>query len=80
MDAKVKEAVDYLVSTYSSVTEAARSWTLNPTDVQAALKDATPDTAEYYVLTLLAQANPVSITATTKDKKSTAAVNADSAA
>ena len=57
MKQAVKEAVEYLVSTYKSVQDEARGWTLNPKDIEAALKEVEPDTAEYNVLMLLSKTN-----------------------
>ena len=57
MKQAVKEAVEYLVSTYKSVQDEARGWVLNPKDIESALKEVQPDTAEYNVLMLLAKTN-----------------------
>jgi len=59
MKQQVQDAVDFLVETFSDVSAAAKTWQLNAWDVQDALKEAEPETAEYYVLTLLAQSNPI---------------------
>ena len=58
MTPDVKKAVEFLTATYQDVAAAASVWTLNPQEVQDALKESTPDTAEHYVLTLLAKSNP----------------------
>ena len=59
MKQQVQDAVDFLSATFSDVSAAAKTWQLNAKDVQDALKEAEPGTAEYYVLTLLAQSNPI---------------------
>ena len=64
MKQAVKEAVEYLVSTYKSVQDEARGWVLNPKDIEAALKEFQPDTAEYNVLMLLAKTNFVEAVST----------------
>jgi hypothetical protein len=62
MKKPIKDAVDYLVASYQDIVAESKGFKLNPADVQAGLAEAKPDTAEYYVLTLLAQANPTAKT------------------
>lgn len=59
MDKKVKEAITVLSKSYGDVPAAASLWSLSPADVQQALFETKPDTVEHYILTLLAQSNPV---------------------
>lgn len=56
---QVQEAIDFLIKSYGNVKQAAKSWQLNPQEVLDALNDAERGSAEHYVLTLLAEANPV---------------------
>lgn len=61
MKAEIKKAVETLVASYGDVKREAASYgDLNADDIKAALAESTPDTAEYYVLTLLAAQNVTS--------------------
>lgn len=57
MKKQVKDAVDYLTSSYNDIVAESQRFQLNPLDVQSALAESKPDTAEFYVLTLLGQYN-----------------------
>ncbi|CAB4133825.1 hypothetical protein UFOVP263_15 [uncultured Caudovirales phage] len=57
MKKPVKEAVDYLVSSYNDIVAESKTFVLPLADIQSALAESKPDTAENYVLNLLAQAN-----------------------
>lgn len=60
MSPELQLAVDTLVASYGDIDrEAATYGSLNPSDIQSAFKDATPDTAEYVVLAILASKFPV---------------------
>jgi hypothetical protein len=54
----LKDAIESIVSTYGDPLRVARDCQVDAAEVSAALKAATPDTAEHYALTLLAQCNP----------------------
>jgi len=64
MKKPIKDAVDYLIKSYKSVQDEARGWVLNIDDINAALTEVKPDTAEYNVLMLLAQTNFVEVITT----------------
>lgn len=64
MKKPIKDAVDYLIKSYKSVQDEARGWVLNIDDIESALKEVKPDTAEYNVLMLLAQTNFVEVITT----------------
>jgi hypothetical protein len=54
MKAQIKEAVEYMVSTYQSLESAAKGFAyLNVADVEAELKKAKNDTAEFVALSVL---------------------------
>ena len=55
----VEEAVNFLRSSYGNITQAAKTWDLNAAEVHAALAECPTNTAEHYVLSLLAQINPM---------------------
>lgn len=55
----VEQAVNFLRSSYGNITQSAKSWDLNPFEVHEALNACSPNTAEHYVLTLLANLNPL---------------------
>ena len=57
----VAQALNFLVKSYGNVRQASKSWQLNPQEVQDALKDVEKGTAEHYVLSLLADANPMPV-------------------
>lgn len=60
MNADLQLAVDTLIASYGNIDrEAATYGNLNPSDIQAAFQSATPDTAEYVVLAILASKFPV---------------------
>lgn len=59
MEKRVKEAVTVLAKSYGSVTAAASLWNLSPADVQQALLEVAPESVEHYILTLLAESNPI---------------------
>ena len=53
------ETVKEIVSSYGDIRAMARSAAVSPKEVAAALAKAKPDTAEFVVLSLLAEVNPV---------------------
>lgn len=60
MQAEVQLAVNTLVASYGDIDrEAATYQNLNPSEIQAAFQQSTPDTAEYVVLAILASKFPV---------------------
>jgi hypothetical protein len=56
---KVKDAVKLLVNSYGNAREQAKSCQVDPKEIQKELLTAIPDTAEYLVLTYLAEAYPI---------------------
>jgi hypothetical protein len=52
------EAIETLATTYADPVLIARGLPVNAQEVAAALAAATPDTTEFFALTLLAQFNP----------------------
>jgi hypothetical protein len=56
---EVQAAVKQLVSTYRSIDEDAKRYTLDPADVAKALADAKDGSVEQTVLLLLAKLNPI---------------------
>jgi hypothetical protein len=62
------EAIETLVTTYSSLDSVAQGLVVDGKEVADALALATPDTAEYVALTVLAKYNPYTkITKTKQD-------------
>lgn len=60
MNAELKAVVDTLKASYGDIDrEAATYSNLNPADIDAEFKKASPDTAEFVVLALLASKFPV---------------------
>lgn len=59
--AALNDIIDEMVSSYGDLSAMARSAQVSAKDVAAALAKAKPDTAEFVVLSLLAQANPVTV-------------------
>lgn len=57
------EAVELLASTYGDPVLAARGLPVDAKEVADALSEATPDTTEFVVLSILAQVNPYTASA-----------------
>lgn len=55
---KLEAAIEALVTTYSSLDSVAQSLDVDAREVAEALTLATPDTAEFVALTVLAKYNP----------------------
>ena len=49
----IKSAVKFLVASFADINAQAKTWKFDLKDVEAELKKAKPDTAEYVVLNLL---------------------------
>ena len=49
----IKSAVKFLVGSFADINAQAKTWKFDLKDVEAELKKAKPDTAEYVVLNLL---------------------------
>lgn len=55
------DAIEILTTTYLSLDAVAQGLEVNPKEVADALALATPDTAEFVALTVLAKYNPFTI-------------------
>lgn len=58
MSKQLDTAIEALVTTYSSLDSVAQGLFVDAKEVADALASATPDTAEYVALTVLAKYNP----------------------
>lgn len=54
-------AIEIMTTTYLSLDAVAQGLEVNPKEVADALASATPDTAEFVALTVLAKYNPFTI-------------------
>jgi len=54
----LQDAIDTITTTYGSLELVAQGLPVDPVEVANALNEATPDTAEYIALELLAKYNP----------------------
>lgn len=55
---KLAEVIEEISSSYGDIRAQARAAVVSPKEVAAALAKAKPDTAEFVVLSLLAEFNP----------------------
>lgn len=55
---KVQEAIDVLVNTYNALDAVAAGLPVDAQEVAEALAEATPDTADFVCLSVLARFNP----------------------
>lgn len=57
----LEQAIETLTSTYQSLDVVAQGLSVDPKEVDDALKAAKPDTAEYVALTVLQKYNPYTL-------------------